>query len=441
MAKHVLRGIGKRPELCYNYLIEYRNQGNPYIFGFLCLFWLSGRGIILHHVPVLNCFARHWREDPISDEIIIFRHDMEGFSLNLRRFINYSQMTPPPAKIDVSSQPVRQRDIDLIKSIAVVCIVCVHSRGNGYWTPVGSFDWLSTLFLGCISGMGVPLFFACSGALMLNSEKPLPLRKLYGRSIPRLLLALFFWAAAYACVRLTLAGQWSRDAAVAAVKDLILFRHENHLYFLHIILLVYACLPITRTFVAAASRGTLRYFLALWFLFGCLYPSLLSLWPFTLLRGIPTQWALNMTWAAIGYGVLGYALKRHPLKKTAAVILMLIGMGVTFFGTWYLSARQGALDTTLSVGMAPGICLMSAGLYSLCIGARPGAWAVFLSKASFCVYLVHYFCYLFINFPALWGERLPYLITTPLTTVIVIGLSLPVYWILSHIPWVKRWLI
>ncbi len=356
-----------------------------------------------------------------------------------------SDLTPGGSPLNSLSSngraKTRQLDIDLIKSIAVLCIVCVHSRGNGYWTPVGSFSWLSTLFWCTISGMGVPLFFLCSGALMLNPDKPLSMRKLFGRSIPRLLIALFFWAAVYSCLHLTIGKGWSVQAAVAAFKDLLLFRHEPHLYFMHIIILVYACLPITRIFVKAANRAQIRYFLAIWFACGILWPALINFWPFTLIHGIPMQWVLNLSWAAIGYGVLGYALKNNPPSRLSALLLTIAGFLLVFFPTWYLSAKQGKLDLTLSNGASPGVCLLSAGIFSLCVGARPGKWAVFLSRSSFCIYLAHYIAYLFIDFQSLWGNSLPYIISIPLTTLSVVGLSIPVYLLLSHIPVVKKWLI
>ena len=93
----------------------------------------------------------------------------------------------------------------------------------------------------------------CSGALLLDPERPLTFRKLYTRTLPRVLLALFFWAAAYRLPELLCEG-FSVGSVVRVLKDLLAFRHEPHLYYLHITLLLYAFLPLTRVFVRHATE-------------------------------------------------------------------------------------------------------------------------------------------------------------------------------------------
>ena len=49
-----------------------------------------------------------------------------------------------------SAVPLSERkgDIDLIKTVAVFCIVCIHACGNGYYCEYGSPDWMWTIFWG-----------------------------------------------------------------------------------------------------------------------------------------------------------------------------------------------------------------------------------------------------------------------------------------------------
>lgn len=336
----------------------------------------------------------------------------------------------------------RKRDIDLVKSLAVFCIICIHACGNGYYQPIGSFHWVSTVFWGCLTRAGVPLFLMCSGALMLDPEKSLPLKKLYGKNLLRLILALFFWAAVYGVIRLSISKNLNPAALMQLGKDLLLFRHEQHLYFLHIMLLVYAMLPVTRSFVRTATRRQLEYSLVLWLLFGILHPSLLPYWPFRLLSGIPLQWGLNMTWAAVGYGVLGWYLWNYqPKTKRFLLLLTVLGFGSTFAGTWLLSVKKGAFDSTLLSGMSANVCLLSIGVFGLCLGTKPGRWTEYVSKASFCIYLSHMiFILLFqkLSFPS---PSMPCLYSIPLLTVSVLACGFLLYRILRHVPFIKQWLI
>jgi len=153
----------------------------------------------------------------------------------------------------------------------------------------------------------------CSGALLLDPDKPLSFKKLYTRNLPRIVLALFFWALCYKAYHLIATDNLNTASIMQAAKELLLFRHECHLYFLHIMMLVYVLLPIMRVFTRHASQAELRYALILWFLLGIVYPTLRPYWPLSLLGGIPSQWMLNMTYAAIGYGLLGYYINRYTI--------------------------------------------------------------------------------------------------------------------------------
>ncbi|MGI6197065.1 MAG: hypothetical protein ACOYIO_08330 [Eubacteriales bacterium] len=42
--------------------------------------------------------------------------------------------------------------------------------------------------------------------------------------------------------------------------------------------------------------------------------------PFTLLSGMTPQYLINMTYASVGYGLLGWYLRAYPLPLTVAVL-------------------------------------------------------------------------------------------------------------------------
>lgn len=164
----------------------------------------------------------------------------------------------------------------------------------------------------------MPLFLLCSGALLLDAERTISARHIWRRNIPHMLLALFFWAAVYKAIGLLTAGQTDAAALRGAVRDWLLWQHEGHLYYLPVILLVYAALPLTRTFTAHADAKTMRYFLAFWFAFGVLLPTFRQLGLLQDFGGIVRQWPLPMVWSAIGCTVLGDALRRRPLTARCA---------------------------------------------------------------------------------------------------------------------------
>lgn len=347
-----------------------------------------------------------------------------------------------------TNQKNRDYSIDLLKAIAIIGVIVIHTCGGGYNYPIASFNWISTIFWGSLTRASVPIFFMCSGALMLNPEKDLSLQKLFSHNIVRILLSMLFWAMAYKCYRLHAKDALSFINLIQAGKEVLLGKQEFHFYYLQIILLVYICLPITRTLVCHASKKQLQYTIGVWFALGIIYPTVQSFWPFRLLSGIPTQWQINMTYAAIGYGIVGYYIKRYSLSKNRYYFACwLVGFVIVFGGTCWISIRNGSLCQCFLEGMSIGVAVMAIGIFGLCIVLfsrypikRTGG-ILFLSRASFCIYLVHvYFLYKFYH----WGigiDCFACLVSIPFIALLALLLSCLVYCVLRKIPIINQWLI
>ena len=172
---------------------------------------------------------------------------------------------------ELAQRPTLRRSapVDTAKTLSVFGVLLIHAFAvGGCAGTVGSADWDAGLFWGSVLRCAVPVFFLCSGALLLPPEKEISVRRVWTHYLPHILLALLFWAAAYRGVSLLLT--WHRTGVLeaaalrSAAADLLLFRHKSHLYYLHIMLLIYALLPVTRILAGRASRRELQYFLAAW---------------------------------------------------------------------------------------------------------------------------------------------------------------------------------
>ena len=257
----------------------------------------------------------------------------------------------------------RNQAVDLVKTVAICAVIVTHVAAPAFGMgDVGSAPWLTALFWASVSHASVPLFLMASGALLLDPGRELTLRKLYTKNFPRLLIALLFWAVCYKVFIMVLFGGVTVPGLIQAGKELVLFRHEEHLYYLHIMLLVYAFLPLARLVSCHAPRHVAAYILGLWALLGIVYPTVKDFWPFTLLVGIPLQWRMNMTYASIGYTLLGWYLssgkdrRRWPWVCCAAA-----GIAAGFIGSWAASAAAGALRLGFLEGMGVPMCLLAVG--------------------------------------------------------------------------------
>ncbi|MBQ7523599.1 MAG: acyltransferase family protein [Oscillospiraceae bacterium] len=332
----------------------------------------------------------------------------------------------------------RDAAVDFSKATAIIGVVLIHACSDALTAPLFSHSWLCAVVLRTLAAASVPLFFLCSGALMLDPNKDLPLRRLYTKNLPRIILALFAWAVFYKLLDLATDGTLSWQTIRQAGKELLLFRHKYHLYFLQIMVVVYAFLPITRVFVRHASQKELRYFIGLWLLLGIVYPTVAGWKPFRLLSGTPRQWMINQTYAAIGYGVLGHYLKTNAAAFQKSGLAVAGGLLIVLFGTILMSVRRHALYAGFWEGMSIGAALMAAGFFTLSIrhpSWGKSAFVLQLSKASFCIYLVHV---AILPFCQKLGASV---LLVPVITAATIAISYGIFCLLSRIPIIRTWII
>lgn len=343
---------------------------------------------------------------------------------------------------------LRKRDfgLDLIRALAIMGVVVTHVSAQGLYGEVGNFTWWSSLAWSTVFRRNVILFLMCSGAVLLQPKRELSYKKLFTHNMLRLLVALLVWAMAYKVWHLWQDGTLNRVCLWEAFKQVLLFKHEMHLYYLQIMLLVYLFLPITRIVSTHATKQQLQYTLGVWCLFGILYTTVKPFWPFRLLGGIPAQYYISMTYSSIFYGLLGYYMKEYPISRRLSLGLMVFGLLFTILSTHLMSARQGYLyEHFLDEATIGPFCLGIGTFGLLCnIKAAPNRFVeqlcTQLSKGSMCIYLVHWGFLSII--PQLYQfPQIPYLVSIPLRSLVVLLISWAVWQVLHRIPVVKRYLV
>lgn len=341
----------------------------------------------------------------------------------------------------------RSTGIDLIKTVAILSVVMIHVSAQYLvvYGTVGTWQYDASVVWRCLCGAGVPLFLMCSGALMLRPEKELTVKRLYSHNVLRLIIAMLVWAFAYKLWDMYFGGGLNGAAVIRSIKEILLFNQNFHLYYIHIMLLVYVFLPVTRSFVKNASDREMRYFLIIWFIFGILYPTLKPYWPLVLIKGFPEQWAMNMTYSAIGYTVLGWYISKNNKSAKLGAVLAAAGFAAVCLPTLLVSRSDGVLFENCLGGMTVGICLLAAGIFILCLhvddmGRKIGSFVTYVSKASFCIYLCHMFFVYILQGIGAFTAVTP-IAAIPLLTIAVTAASTAVYWIISHIPVINRWIV
>lgn len=337
---------------------------------------------------------------------------------------------------------MQKRDpaLDVVRALAIAMVLVIHCASTGLMQTPGTANWWGALVWGAAARPAVPLFFMCSGALMLGRE--ISVRRLITHNLPRILCAMFAWAFLY---RLAALGSITPEKLWDALKRTLLLQHEYHFYYLHILLLVYAFLPILQVFTRSASRRELEYALAVWFVTGILFPLLHYFWPFTLMRPITAWWKMPMSFSAVGFALLGHWLRQYggSIRRGWYAGALAAGLALVFGGTAVLSLADGQLSEIFLEGMSPGAMLMAAGWFGLILGRkkeRSALWTALtgrLSRASFCIYLSHILFLRRFESPGLD----PAALAVPLISLLVLGCGWLTWEVLRRIPIVKSYLV
>ncbi|MBQ4526910.1 MAG: acyltransferase family protein [Clostridia bacterium] len=340
----------------------------------------------------------------------------------------------------------KARDIgmDLVKCIAIISVLIIHTCL--YSGDVGSFEWSSSLFWGSITRGSVPLFLMASGAVMLQGDKEISLKKLYFKNILRIVAAMIFWGIAYKICHLIQNDTLNYEMVIHSVKEVFVFNQEFHFYYMHIIIIVYAFIPITRVLVHNCTKNQLSYLIVLWLALAVIYPNICVFWPFNLISGVVPLWKMNMVYAGIGYGILGYYLKKYPLPTWLGLTMILCGFTIVFGGTYWVSTDYGILQEHFYSGMGIGATLLATGIFSLAdrvmledtVIKKSIIW---LSKASFCIYLCHMLIMYALSVMGINAEMFTPIVSIPCVALINIILSSVVYFVISKIPLLRKWII
>lgn len=346
----------------------------------------------------------------------------------------------------------RDVGLDVARAMAIVMVVLAHTAREAMPSTEAGGSVLQTVLAhpgapvyDVLAHPAVPLFLMCSGALMLRRD--IPLKRLFGHNLARIAAALAVWALAYRIWRLppgglTPAGLWQ------TIVDILLFRHEDHLYYLQVLILVYAAIPIARAFVRNASRREAEYLLGFWFVTGILFPLLRYFPPFSLMFPVVEWYRMNTAYSAIGYTVLGWYLKEYgsAIPSKWYWLAGSAGLTLSFGGTAVIALTTGTLSNIFLEGMSPGPMLMAFGLFGLTANRRQ--WPAFaeklsarLARSSFCIYLAHIFV-IELESPLIKaaGSNLS-MVTIPLSVLAVIIPCCLCWEVLRRIPLVKTWLI
>lgn len=313
--------------------------------------------------------------------------------------------------------------LDIVRVISTFAVIILHVSAPILYKygEISQDIWNTGNFYDGMVRFCVPAFFMLSGALLLSKDYELEhfLKKRFWRIIP----PLIFWSLVYIIYDYVIIGEnhFTLIDGIKIVIRNIFYGSQYHLWFVYALLGLYLFIPIIRKWVKNSTSKEILYFLIIWFI------TIIYSIPYfkTYLPHIPL---INFS-GYIGYLVLGYYLSNLTIRhKFVPVIITIIGMGITIYGTYYLTHKKNAFSGYFYNYLSPNVLLSSVGVFLILkqIEIKNNTikkLILFFSSQSFGIYLVHVLILTLLSkFGINWIFTNP-IISIPITSLICFSLS------------------
>jgi surface polysaccharide O-acyltransferase-like enzyme len=330
-----------------------------------------------------------------------------------------------------------------IATVAVIVLhvssVCVIQESALVLVDHSSINWHIGNIIDSLVRFCVPVFVMISGALLLPKE--ISLHDFLRKRLKRILLPFIFWSLVYAAVYLFYKNDYHDFATFSGVARFY-FRSfiqgaSYHLWYIYMIFGLYLIAPIISSWVVRATKSELLFLLFLWLASMALNQA-----------GLHTainEFVLVYFTGYLGYFILGfYIAYRLPITRLiiiSAIIMFSAGFIITCLGTYLSTLHKGSLSSQWYEYLTLNIVLMAAGIFILGKALQQVKLKAFLrnilniiGKYSFGIYLVHVLILELLSILKINYQLVNSLIGIPITSVVCLGVSMLVIYLIRKIP-------
>lgn len=345
----------------------------------------------------------------------------------------------------------RKYYLDVLRICAILAVLLMHSNGLFDDTVTsGNPLWILSIIGGSITRFAVPVFLMISGALLFAKET-VSYKSLCKGNILRFVTAYFFWSFIYVMAFSFIPHHG--DFSVGAIKNLLAETLKGgyfHLWYMPLIIGLYALAPVLHSLVHKTEEKILWYWMLLTFLLCFVAPLFRRIPLFEHIMGKSIDiFKVGFYGEYVFYFVAGYLLSKRKLPRSICSLLYLLGVSsaiITVCTTWILSAKSGELVSFLRENNTPNVMLMSVALFVFVQNKLTDAWSpkhpgilLFLSKYAFGVYLIHEL--ILMELKSLIIPYIPELCLIPALFVATSVLSYGIIWLVGRIRPLSRLII
>jgi surface polysaccharide O-acyltransferase-like enzyme len=343
---------------------------------------------------------------------------------------------------------------DVLRIVTIFAVVVFHVTTNRWFSAFNSpSEWhVINIFVAGLRWC-VPVFFMLSGMIFLDPNYNITVKKLYTRTIPRMLCALIVWSIAYRTLSpLTAAFLDIKELDIndfhRIYSEIFLGTPWHHLWFIYPLIAMYMLTPLLRIFTAHAEKKHYIYFLILYFIFGSVIPTINAR------CGIYISFAIPELFTYTGYFIAGYFFAKYDLTKNEKTILYTLGIAsllITYILSTVTAMEGGHPMTQFFDRTGPNTMLSAFFVFVLVknlvnnspklLSYENNKHITNLANCGFGIYLVHDFFNIILNILKIHTGTFPALLSIPVLSLLVYAASLCVVLVIKKIPVLNKWII
>jgi len=281
---------------------------------------------------------------------------------------------------------------DLLRGLAIIGVVAIHSTAIGYTFEDTSIDFNITVFWRQMINFAVPMFIAISGFFLANKEISTynEYFSFLKKQILRVLIPYLIWSLLY------LGIDFMKGASIQSlIFRLFTFKTSEPFYFIILIIEYYILLPALQK-LATPKGLILSAFISILsciIIFYFRYYTAINL-PLVIVGSAPT-WLI--------FFVLGIYIRNHKikLKNNGIMLFIILGLGLSLVETYILYHKFGSIvDSVTAVKISSFIYSSFIILFAFKnsdLKFNKNKLLAYIGEISFGIYLSHIFFMMVIN--------------------------------------------
>lgn len=317
----------------------------------------------------------------------------------------------------------REQSMDVLRIMACVGVLFAHAGAMCISTGVvgkGEFGWDMCFVVKLMLKIFVPIFAMITGYFFLKPDRELTLKKLYGKNILRLAVALVFWT---------------------LFNALFIHSHfypfggpDTNFWYVGMCIGLYISMPVLRA--VAADEKLLSFSCWTWIGIRCYY----FIGEFVPVPIVITDYVFT---DFVGYCLWGYYLFKMTLNRKQARIVYFSGL-IALLATLLLPLLTNEEVSFRYADPAPILAVFSIFLFAIRhpikLSDKKGKILAHFSKATFGIYMAHSFVvvetfsrvYRFVPNPVA---------LIPISTIVIFVMSYFIVLVIKQIPVLKNWVV